>query len=398
MRIINEKGKLFGIINIIDFSVLFVLIFLIPAFYFSYMVVIKKKPKQAWDVISAEINCEFIKIIPEIVRSISVGDKEVGEDGNVIGEIISLGDVKPYTHEVEVGLQEKIVKTDLALKRLAVKLRLNAEMRRDGLYYNNDSLALDSVFEFKTKKYKVLAMRSKSDLQEKVLDLDVILKGLDAETVKQVCVGDSILDEDGKELAEILSLGKIDDNFLIIDLSSGNYIKARDMGGKQISARMRLKCYVSKDGNFYFQGSRVEYNTPFEFKTAKYKAGVVLTNTYIEEKLVTIQVRFSGVAQDVVNTLKNGDIEKESSGRIIGRIKVVTDIKNSFVFGFKENELIKAGAPFQKDVFINLEVLCVKHDNKYYYKDSLIKVGNFIIFSTDLYSISGNIISIESGL
>ena len=42
MKIIDEKGRLFGKVNIIDFLVLLFIFFLVPMFYFGYKLFSKK--------------------------------------------------------------------------------------------------------------------------------------------------------------------------------------------------------------------------------------------------------------------------------------------------------------------------------------------------------------------
>lgn len=46
MKIIDEKGRLFGKINLIDFLAVLFLLSLTPMFYFGYKIYSKKPPKR----------------------------------------------------------------------------------------------------------------------------------------------------------------------------------------------------------------------------------------------------------------------------------------------------------------------------------------------------------------
>lgn len=398
MKIIDEKGRLFSKINIIDFLLILFLFFLAPMFYFGYQLFARKPLSFQGEVIQQEIDCKFIKLTPEQIKYIAVGDKEFDENGKIIGEIISLDKIEPYVFELNIGSAEKWFKEDPILKQVKAKLRLNVDSRSGSLYYKNSLLSDNSDFEFKADKYRVFAVYRYEELEERMLDVDIQIKDLQDDTIKLISVGDRSLDEKGQVLAEILKIGQVNDNYLIIDLKSGNYITARDEQKKQLSVRMRIRCQVSKRGEFYFRGKRIEYNIPFEFKTDKYKVKAVLTPSFVEEKWLPIEVRFSGVIPDVANLLKGGDIEKDNSGRIIGKIKLIIDVKNSPLYAFSVDRFIRADNPFQKDILVTLDLLCTKNDDRYFYKDFPIRVGNSIIFTTDLYSVSGTIVKMSREL
>ena len=81
MKVIDEKGRLFSKINVIDFLIILFLLCLAPAFYFGYKIVTKKPvviaPEMEW--IEIEANCRLIKLRPEVLQLISVGDKELDQ-------------------------------------------------------------------------------------------------------------------------------------------------------------------------------------------------------------------------------------------------------------------------------------------------------------------------------
>ena len=84
MKIIDEKGRLCGKINVIDFLAILFLFCLTPIFYLWYKISqhnqkpILDEPKASTDV---DLYCKFIKVNPEIPKLIAIGDKEIDENG-----------------------------------------------------------------------------------------------------------------------------------------------------------------------------------------------------------------------------------------------------------------------------------------------------------------------------
>lgn len=161
MKVIDERGMLFGRINIIDFMGILFCVFLIPMFYFGYGIFkdnlnarVKNTPEAKKEFIEFKVDCLFIKLKPEEAKNISVGDKEyVGKD-EVIGEIVEIGEITPYVHEFNIGAPGKITKEDLVLKQIPAKLRIKAEKRGNDLYYQDKQIKSNVVASFITDKYK----------------------------------------------------------------------------------------------------------------------------------------------------------------------------------------------------------------------------------------------------
>lgn len=163
MRIIDEKGRLFGKINIIDFLVILFLLSLTPMLYFGYKISNKKAPEVIVQVQQQKlreefmimINCYFIKLKPEALKMISVGDKEWDSDGNLIGEIISLGELLPYVYKFDVGPNKKLIRKDPELQQIAVTLKINAAVRDKNIYYKDKQILEGGMLEFSSAKYSV---------------------------------------------------------------------------------------------------------------------------------------------------------------------------------------------------------------------------------------------------
>jgi len=197
MKIIDEKGKLFGKINVIDFLVLLFFLCLAPMFYFGYKIFNKKPPQNTLasivpmteipkTFIETELNFILNKLEPETARLILKGDREVNEKGEVIAEIISLGWVLPVTYEIDLGDQQKLIKDDPVLKKIPALLKIKAEFRDNALYYKGKPIKANSIIDFVTGKYKLEALylpeaggASKKDAAKSDEIKDVLLPSLE---------------------------------------------------------------------------------------------------------------------------------------------------------------------------------------------------------------------------
>ena len=166
MKIIDEKGKLFGRINVIDFLVLLFFLGLTPMFYFGYKIFNKKPPQNTpaaiveapKTFIETELNFILNKLEPETAQLILKGDREVNEKGEVIAEIISLGKAIPVAYEIDLGNQQKLIKDDPVLKKIPALLKIKAEFKDNVLYYKEKPIKINSVIDFITAKYKLEAL------------------------------------------------------------------------------------------------------------------------------------------------------------------------------------------------------------------------------------------------
>lgn len=165
MKIINEKGMLFEKINVIDFLVVIFLLSLAPMFYYGYKLFYRQPDTQKGQnaemeekkLIETDLGFVFKKITPEVLSLISVGNKEIGEDREVMAEILSLGEARPYNYEFNIGSSKKII-ADPVLIDLPVTLRIKARVRQNNLYYKDSQISDNSVIYFLTDKYKAEAL------------------------------------------------------------------------------------------------------------------------------------------------------------------------------------------------------------------------------------------------
>lgn len=401
MKIIDEQGKLFGKINIIDFTALFLLLCIIPMSYIGYRI-LSRIPEIKREFITTDIDCRLIKIIPDVARFISVGDKEVNEDGEVIGEIIELGAATPFFYEFDLSAQGESINKESNLKQIAAKVRLKVEIKQKSLYYKNSLVSINSSFPFKTTKYAVEVIPEiRKDMEEKLIDIDITLKDLDGDTLRLISVGDKELDKDSRVIAEILQLTRVGPSNLDIDLNEGYFVTAGSSGKEQVTGKMRLRCQINKSNQFYFKGVRLQYNLPFKFETAKYKVSATVAKSYelispLKKKWMSLQVKFSQIIPEIATIIHKDDISKDSSGNVIGRINSIISDQQTLVMVVKEGGVAMIQHPLYKDIVASIDVQCAEKDGIYYYNNYAVKIGNPISFYSDLYSITGTIIGLES--
>ena len=358
-----------------------------------------------------EVDYQFIKLKPEVLKLISVGDKELDENVQVIGEIISLGQSEPYKYEFDMGKGQKVIKEDPVLKQMRARVRLKAAIKENKIYYKGEEIKVDVPLEFNADKYSIIGFLGKKEVKiigEERIDLFVTLKDLDEDKLKKISVGDKEVNENGETIAEILSLGKIENNSLELSLGGGNFVRGETDRKRQISTKMRLKCRLIRTkaegtNRLYFKGKQIRYNNPIEFKTDEYKAMGMIAQTFeiispllvLKEKWITLQLKLTGVAPEIASIIQKEDVERDPSGAVVAKVDSVVSNKSSQVLSLQNNKFITLKHPFNKDILLSLSVKCTEKAGVYYFKNYSVKMGNSLAFATDLYSVSGTIVGME---
>ncbi|TJX15194.1 DUF4330 domain-containing protein [Tissierella creatinini] len=152
MKIINEKGKLFGIINIIDLSVLLILALLIIGGASR----LKSRPIVASETTPATIVFEVSDIRIETVEGIKEGDPIYHYDkGGYIG-IIEDVEYSPYQEPVEVD--GKWVNMDVPEKYDATfKVAADVKNNPDVIIAGDEQIRIGVEFRVKNKSIAFFA-------------------------------------------------------------------------------------------------------------------------------------------------------------------------------------------------------------------------------------------------
>lgn len=277
MRFIDEKGRLFGKVNIIDFLVIVFLSSLIPVFYFGYRIFTKKPAvvTEKKEVIETEIYCKFIKIQPDIMKLISVGDKEFDENGSAIAEIILLGSISPYQYKIDMGNGEIKIITDSVLKELPAYLRLKAGIKDNRLYYKDKEIMINSPIEFRTPEYIAQAIplpvpKEKEKFIEKWVRVKVKFSGVFPELATIINSGHMERDGEGKiigVLKEVIS--NKPSEISALKLEENRLIYVNDPYRNDVIVSLDLLC-TEQEGALYFKNYAVKIGNQIAFSSELY--------------------------------------------------------------------------------------------------------------------------------
>lgn len=289
MKIIDEKGRLFGKINIIDFTIIIFLLGFVPLFYFWYKISNKPLPPQhrnEWH----EVTVKFSGLIPELAFLIKEGDYEIdSESKTIIAKVKDILESTPMKSVVRVNY---------------------------GMYLRMDSNPFSS---------------------------DVILRlGL---LFKKTADGEMLYKEKPLRIGENL---------------------------------------VFKTSNYAISGTILSTDW----------VGDVFKDEQISEDMThVIEVQFENVPPEIANIVKEGDTERDISGKSSSRIeKIVANTPGSEVLLIAEDGLKFAENPRKNIMRILFTIRCHKKDGAVFFKEIQIRIGDGFEFVTDKYKIFGTII------
>ena len=123
---------------------------------------------------------------------------------------------------------------------------------------------------------------------------------------------------------------------------------------------------------------------------------VILAGYTSKLEEVTVKIRFEDIEMHLVNTMKEGDVQRESSGREIGKLVSIDNINPSDgIMILNKSVVVKVDPSKRKDVFITVDLLCEKEAESLYYNDNPLKIGADIVFSPYLYTATGDVLDIK---
>lgn len=115
-----------------------------------------------------------------------------------------------------------------------------------------------------------------------------------------------------------------------------------------------------------------------------------------------VTVRFNNVGPELSEMIKKGDVEVDLKDNVIGKITEVISVKPpellpiSNILTPDKVNVTGTYQPLNRNVTVAMELLCKKRSRHFYYKDSIVKMGPPIIFSSDMYELSGEVIGMEN--
>ncbi|MDD4939043.1 MAG: DUF4330 family protein [Candidatus Omnitrophica bacterium] len=280
MKIVDERGRLFGKVNLLDFAVIVFLLLLIPAVLISrgspvkIQTVTQDEPKE---IMESELTGNFVKIAPSIASKISVGDKETGEKGETIGEISWLGKPETYTSYFNIGGNTQIKSVDTATLMIPVKFKLKLEARGFDLFYKKQQVFLGMPLLFCTKDYSAkfvpVAFKETPEFkeapEEKWVQIEVKFESVIPELANIIKTGDAENDLTGNAIGVVHDVNTKSSEVLVFMPKDGTLKAVVNPSLKELVVSFSILCR-EKDGDLYFNNSAVKIGNTFTFVTKTY--------------------------------------------------------------------------------------------------------------------------------
>lgn len=153
MKIIDKKGKLFGIINIVDL----VVVLLVALLIYGGVTRLKKSPVAEADTKKALVTVEISNVRMASVDGIEVGDPLYHYDrGTLFGTIVDK-EVEPYREPVESGDGRWILAE--VPEKYVVTLTVEADARdsENVVIIGGEHIRIGTQFRLKNKKVAVMS-------------------------------------------------------------------------------------------------------------------------------------------------------------------------------------------------------------------------------------------------
>lgn len=153
MNIIDKNGRLFGKINVIDFSVILILLFAIPVFVFGYKAMVARDNMQKkW----VTVKVKAFWVVPELADVIKPEDAEVGDSGKKIGAVIKIENIVPSSAlKLTNDSTHFVLGQDTTLSDITVTLNLLCKNNLGFLYYKGFPVKIGSQIVFSANLYDI---------------------------------------------------------------------------------------------------------------------------------------------------------------------------------------------------------------------------------------------------
>lgn len=154
MKMIDEKGRVFGKINIIDFIFVVLLLSVIPVFYYgNKLTAMKKPPEKRYEKIIAEI--KFLKVIPELASVVKEGDVDKDPGGNAAGVLKKIVSSRNSRFTAMGNNEQVVVTEDPTMRDIQASFDLNCVNNNGDLDFEGYPVKIGSNIVFTTDLYSM---------------------------------------------------------------------------------------------------------------------------------------------------------------------------------------------------------------------------------------------------
>jgi len=412
MRIINEQGRLFGKINIIDFIVLVFIFIALPAVYFGYKLYSDKTAKAQVTktgeefIMSADVCVLFRNLSLATSALVSAGDKEYDANGQIIGEILDVIKVEPNFITIKFSETDIITKEDPQRKQALVKLRIKGKLIGNDLLYKGSPVKFGYGISFNTSEYEIDGIfapepsNKVDEFRKSGLDfliVDVNFMNLSPETAASIAPGDLEYDAKGGTIARVLSIGSIEPYTHKIDMGDGNYITKIDPQNKQVQVKLEILGEINGNA-FYFRGKRIALDSRIELNTGKYKVEGIIIREPVPVKStakvpITLDILFTDLNEGTIGSIAVNDSEIDQNGDTIAKILSIGEM-GPYVqkIDLGGGDFITKTDPVKKQLQVKMEVLGKVNGNAFYFRNRRIAIDSQIEFDTGKYMVEGVIV------
>lgn len=160
MKIIDEKGKIFGLVNIVDFIIILVVLLAAGGAYYKF----SNKTEQAKPV-SVEFQVMIPHIRPELAQAIKVGDKMV-QGNSYTGVTVKDVQIKPgYSVNVDARGQ-RVESTEPFLKDVYVTNTGTTTLTSATITMGGQDIRVGKDYYVKSRDYELKGTIIKMEVKE----------------------------------------------------------------------------------------------------------------------------------------------------------------------------------------------------------------------------------------
>ncbi|MDO8525542.1 MAG: DUF4330 domain-containing protein [Candidatus Omnitrophota bacterium] len=146
----DSRGRLFGGINIIDFTVILLLISFVSALCVGYKLSLRHSETAIRPV---SIQVRFLEVMPELINVVKPGNVETDPLGNIIGSITGILEASPSEVVVLRGDNQLAMKISNVKKDLLIKMDIICKEKKTTFFYKDQPVKIGEDFVFSTNLY-----------------------------------------------------------------------------------------------------------------------------------------------------------------------------------------------------------------------------------------------------
>jgi hypothetical protein len=127
--------------------------------------------------------------------------------------------------------------------------------------------------------------------------------------------------------------------------------------------------------------------------------GAKKVESEVKRETLTVAVKFMKIIPELAGVMKEGDVEKDETGKPVGKlVKIISDQPQKLLaidVNMSGDKLGLATDMSYREIKVLFELNCVIDKRVPVYRGYVVKIGNSLAFSTDLYSLQGTITDIR---